>query len=227
MLLLSVMKKFVGIIFGKKVLFLLLLGREFYALKDINLEIRKSEILGIVGKNGSGKSILLKLICEIIQPSFVKVVVNEAVSALLDLSMGLNPEFCGIQNICFNGTMMGFRRKEMEEKIDDIVAFTEIENFIHQPLKTYSSGMRVRLGFTLAINMDLRILILDEVLAVGDELFKRKCFAKMEEVFNSGCIVLFVTHSINTINERSSRAILLDKGEQILEEPPKFVTMYY
>jgi lipopolysaccharide transport system ATP-binding protein len=199
----------------------------FYALKDINLEIKKGEILGIVGRNGSGKSTLLKLITGIIQPSFGGVAVSGAVSALLELSSGLNPEFTGIQNIYFSGTMMGFSRKEMEEKTEDIVSFADIGDFIHQPLKTYSSGMKARLGFALAINMEPEILILDEVLAVGDELFKRKCYAKMEEFFKSGCSVLYVSHSLNTVNELCSRAILLDYGELILEGPPKFVTTYY
>lgn len=201
--------------------------RKFYALSDINLEIKKREVLGIVGKNGSGKSTLLKLISGIIQPSSGKIEVKGKVSALLELGSGLNPEFTGMQNIYFSGTMMGFSRKEMEEKIEDIVSFADIGNFIHQPLKTYSSGMKARLGFALTINMEPEILILDEVLAVGDELFKRKCYAKMEEFFKSGCSVIYVSHSINTVNEICSRAIFLDKGELILEGPPKFVTMHY
>jgi lipopolysaccharide transport system ATP-binding protein len=201
--------------------------RQFFALKDINLEVKKGEILGIVGRNGSGKSTLLKLISAIIQPSSGKVIVNGAISALLELGAELNPEFTGIQNIYFSGTMMGFSRKEIKEKVDDIVAFADIGDFIYQSLKTYSSGMKARLGFALAINMEPDILILDEVLAVGDELFKRKCYAKMEEYFKSERTILFVTHSVNVINEICSRAILLDKGEQILEGVPKFVTSHY
>ncbi len=201
--------------------------KKFYALQNINLEIKRGEIFGIVGKNGSGKSTLLKLICEIIQPSSGKVVVNGAVSALLDLSVGLNPEFTGIQNIYFSGTMMGFSRKEMEGKIDDIVDFAEIGDFIHQPLKTYSSGMKARLGFALAINMDPDILILDEVLSVGDELFRRKCYAKMEEFFKSGSTVLYVSHSVSSVNQMCSRAILLDRGELILDGSAVLVTRYY
>jgi lipopolysaccharide transport system ATP-binding protein len=203
------------------------LHKKFYALQNINLEIKRGEILGIVGKNGSGKSTLLKLICEIIQPSSGKLIVNGAVSALLDLSVGLNPEFTGMQNIYFSGTMMGFSRKEMEKKIDGIVDFADIGDFIHQPLKTYSSGMKARLGFALAINMEPEILVLDEVLAVGDELFRRKCYAKMEEFLKSDCTILFVSHSVGAVNEICRRAILLDQGEQILEGPTKFVTMHY
>jgi lipopolysaccharide transport system ATP-binding protein len=183
--------------------------------------------LGIVGRNGSGKSTLLKLISGIIQPGSGKITVNGAVSALLELGSGLNPEFTGMQNIYFGGTMMGFSRKEMEEKIGEIVEFADIGEFIRQPLKTYSSGMKARLGFALASNMNPEILILDEVLSVGDELFRRKCFAKMEELFKSGCTVLYVSHSANTIIEICSRAILLDKGKLMLNGPPKMVTMYY
>ena len=207
--------------FGKKY------HKKFYALKKINLQVKKGEILGIIGRNGSGKSTLLKLISGVIQPGSGKVVVNGAISALLELGTGLNPEFNGIQNIYFSGTMMGFSREEMKNKIDDIVSFADIGDFIHQPLLTYSSGMKARLGFALAINMEPRILILDEVLSVGDELFKRKCYVKMEEFFESGCTVLYVSHSMNTINEICSRAILMENGELLLEGPAKLVTTYY
>jgi lipopolysaccharide transport system ATP-binding protein len=201
--------------------------KEFYALNKINLEIKKGEILGIVGRNGSGKSTLLKLVSGVIQPSSGIVNVDGKVSALLELGSGLHPNFTGIQNIYFSGTMMGFSREEMEEKIDEIVAFADIGDFINQPLKTYSSGMKARLGFALAVNMEPKILVLDEVLAVGDDLFRRKCFSKMNEFFNSGCSVLFVSHSMGAMNEICSRAIFLDKGEQLLEGPTKFVTMHY
>ncbi|NIM10843.1 MAG: ATP-binding cassette domain-containing protein [Candidatus Aminicenantes bacterium] len=196
-------------------------------MNNINLEVRKGEIIGIVGRNGSGKSTLLKIISGVIQPSSGKVEVRGNVSALLDLGAGFNPDFTGIQNIYFSGTMMGFSRQEMKEKMDDIVTFADIGDFIHQPLKTYSSGMKARLGFALAINMDPEILIVDEVLAVGDDLFRRKCYAKMEEFFNSPCTVFFVSHSINTINEICSRAILIDRGELIIKGPPKLVTIHY
>jgi lipopolysaccharide transport system ATP-binding protein len=207
--------------FGKKY------HHKFYALNKINLEVKKGEILGIVGRNGSGKSTLLKIIAGVLQASNGKAIINGAISTLLELGAGLNPEFTGIENIYFYGTMLGFSRQEMKERIDDIVAFSDIGEFIHQPLKTYSSGMRARLGFALAINMEPDILILDEVLAVGDELFKRKCYAKMEEFFKSGCTILFVSHSVNTINENCTRAIFLDQGEKILEGPPKLVTAHY
>ncbi len=207
--------------FGKR------LHREFYALKNIDLEVKKGEILGIVGRNGAGKSTLLKLISGVIQPSSGTIQVNGNVSALLELGAGFNPEFTGIQNIHFSGIMMGFSRQEMKGKINYIIDFAEIGDYIHQPLKTYSSGMKARLGFALAINMDPEILILDEVMSVGDELFRRKCYAKMEEFFISGCTILYVSHSLNSINEICSRVLFLDKGEQILEGLPKLVTMYY
>lgn len=207
--------------FGKK------RHREFYALRNINLEIKKGEILGVVGRNGSGKSTLLKIISGVIQPNSGKVIVNGDVSALLELGSGLNPDFDGIQNIYFGGIMMGFTREEMKAKMDDIIAFADIGDFIHQPLKTYSSGMKARLGFSLAISIKPKILVVDEVLSVGDDLFKRKCFAKIEELFKSGCTVFFVSHSIANVVEICTRAILMDKGELILDGPAPFITRYY
>jgi lipopolysaccharide transport system ATP-binding protein len=207
--------------FGKKYY------KKFYALNNINLEIKKGEIFGMVGMNGSGKSTLLKLIYGAIQPSSGKIRVNGNVSALLDLNFGFNPDFTGIQNIYFSGTLMGFTRQEMAEKLEDILSFAEIGNFAYQPLKIYSSGMKARLAFATAINMNPEILILDEVLSVGDELFRRKCYAKMQEFFESECTVLYVSHSLNTVNEICSRVVFIDKGELILEGPPKFVTSHY
>lgn len=201
--------------------------RQFYALKNVNLQIRKGEILGIIGRNGAGKSTLLKIITGILSPSIGYISVDGNISALLELGTGFNPELPGIENIYLNGTIKGFTRKEMSAKIDDILSFAEIGDFINQPLKTYSSGMKARLGFALAINMDPEILILDEVLSVGDELFKRKCYAKMEEFFESGCTVLYVSHSVTSVNQICTKAIFIDNGELILSGPPKFVTMYY
>ncbi len=207
--------------FGEK------LHREFYALKNINLEVKKGEILGIVGRNGSGKSTLLKIISGVVQPNSGRVIVNGEVSALLELGTGMNPDFDGIQNIYFGGIMMGFSREEMKRRIDDIIAFADIGDFIHQPLKTYSSGMKARLGFALAVNISPEILVVDEVLSVGDDLFKRKCYAKIEELFKADCTVFFVSHSQSNINEICTRAILIDRGELILEGSPKLVTTHY
>ena len=201
--------------------------KEFYALSDINLEVKKGEILGIVGKNGSGKSTLLKIISNILTPSSGSVEVKGKVVPLLELGAGFNPEFTGMENIYFYCSLLGYTRKQTEELVPDIIEFAEIEDFINQPIKTYSSGMKARLGFAVSVNVDPDILILDEVLAVGDELFRRKCFAKMEEFFKGGKTVLFVSHSANSINELCTRAILLDRGECILDGPAKMVTMYY
>jgi len=148
--------------------------RKFYATSDISLEVKKGEILGIVGKNGSGKSTLLKLISSVLTPDKGSIKINGKVSALLELGSGFNPEFTGMQNIYFYGTILGFSKKEMETKIKDIISFADIGDFINQPLKTYSSGMKARLGFSVAIHIEPEILILDEVLSVGDIHFKRK-----------------------------------------------------
>lgn len=201
--------------------------RNFYAVKNIGLKVKRGEILGIVGRNGAGKSTLLGIITGILTPTTGNCIVNGRISALLELGSGFNPELTGIENIYLNGTIKGYTKKEMDEKLDEILSFAEIGDFINQPIKTYSSGMKARLGFAVAVNIDPEVLILDEVLSVGDELFRRKCHAKMEELFKSGCTVLYVSHSLNTVNDICSRAILLDKGELILEGPPKFVTMYY
>lgn len=201
--------------------------REFYALGGIDLEVKKGEILGIVGRNGSGKSTLLKVLSGVIPANSGQVEVNGRVSAMLELGSGLDPNLDGIQNIYFGGIMMGFSREAMKKRLDEIISFADIGDFIHQPMRTYSSGMRARLGFALAVNVSPDILIIDEVLSVGDELFKRKCYAKMESIMAAGCTVIYVSHNINTINELCQRAILLDQGELLLSGPPKVVTMHY
>ncbi len=201
--------------------------REFYALRDIDLDVKGGEILGIVGRNGAGKSTLLKILSGVIPANAGRVEINGRVSALLELGSGLNPNLDGIQNIFFGGIMMGFSREEMKRRLDDIVAFAGIGEFIRQPMRTYSTGMRARLGFALAVNVSPDILIVDEVLAVGDELFRRKCYAKMESIMAAGCTVLLVSHNSNTINEFCHRAILLDGGELLLDGPPKTVSMNY
>ena len=201
--------------------------KKFYATKNLNLEIKKGEILGIVGKNGSGKSTLLKLITGVLVPDEGTVKINGKISALLELGSGFNPEFTGMQNIFFYGTILGFSKKEMESKIDDILAFADIGEFIDQPLKTYSSGMKSRLGFAVAVHIDPEILILDEVLAVGDVLFKRKCYAKMEEFFKGGKTIIYVSHDANSVNELCTRAVFLDAGTIILDSDAKTVTSYY
>ena len=201
--------------------------KKFYATKNLNLEIKKSEILGIVGKNGSGKSTLLKLITGVLKPDEGSVKVNGKISALLELGSGFNPEFTGMQNIFFYGTILGFTKEEMKEKLNDILAFADIGDFINQPLKTYSSGMKSRLGFAVAVHIDPEILILDEVLAVGDVLFRRKCYAKMEEFFKGGKTIIYVSHDANSVKELCSRAIFLESGNIILDADAKTVSTYY
>ncbi len=201
--------------------------KKFYATQNLSLEIKKGEILGIVGKNGSGKSTLLKLITGVLHPDEGSVQVNGKISALLELGSGFNPEFTGLQNIYFYGTILGFSKTEMDEKLDDIIAFADIGDFLYQPIKTYSSGMKSRLGFAVAVHIDPEILILDEVLAVGDILFKRKCYTKMEEFFKGGKTIIYVSHDANSIRELCTKAIFLYEGNIILDSSPKIVTQLY
>jgi len=199
----------------------------FYALKDVNIGVPQGEILGIIGRNGAGKSTLLKILAGVLTPSSGRLAISGRVSALLELGTGFNPELTGIENIYLNGAIMGYSRSDMDARLNEILAFADIGGFIHQPMRTYSSGMKARLGFAVAINIDADILILDEVLAVGDVLFKRKCYAKMEELFQKGMTILFASHSIGNIIEFCNRVILLEDGELLLDGPPKLVTMYY
>ena len=200
---------------------------EFYALRDISLKVGKGEVLGVVGKNGSGKSTLLKLICRVLTPSSGRVECAGKISALLELGSGFNPDFTGLQNIYFYATIVGLSRKEIDERLEQIIAFADIGEFIHQPLRTYSSGMRARLGFAVAVHIEPEVLILDEVLAVGDELFRRKCHAKMEEFFKGGKTIIYVSHDANSINQLCTRAVFLHEGKIVLDGPPAMVTKYY
>lgn len=201
--------------------------KPFYALKDINLEIKRGEILGIVGVNGSGKSTLLKLISGIIPATKGSVNVKGRVVPLLELGAGFNPEFTGLENIYFYNSIHGYTRKQTDAILSEILDFAEIGEFIHQPVKTYSSGMKARLAFAVSVNIDPDILILDEVLSVGDELFRRKCYARMEQFFKGGKTILFVSHSVQAINQLCTRSVLLSGGELILEGPTKLVTAQY
>ncbi|HOW82880.1 MAG TPA: ABC transporter ATP-binding protein [Spirochaetota bacterium] len=201
--------------------------KDFYALKNISLDVHSGEILGIVGKNGSGKSTLLEVVSGVLTPTRGDVRTEGNIVALLELGSGFNPEFTGLDNIYFYSALLGYRRKEIDDVIGDIIEFSELGDFIDQPLKTYSSGMKARLAFSVSVNVDPDILILDEVLSVGDELFRRKCYARMEQFFSSGKTILFVSHSAHTINEICTRAILLDRGEIIFEGPTKLVTALY
>lgn len=201
--------------------------KEFYALNDINLQVKKGEVLGIVGMNGSGKSTLLKIIAGIIQPTSGSVKVKGNVVPLLELGAGFNPEFTGLENIYFYNSILGFSRKETEALVPKILEFAEIGEFIHQPIKTYSSGMRARLSFAVSVNINPDILIIDEILSVGDDLFRRKSFARIEEFFKAGKTVLFVSHSEGNVNQLCSRAIMLHQGKVVLRGMTKIVTMNY
>ena len=198
-----------------------------WIFRKVNLQFEQQDTIAVTGPNGSGKSTLLKLISGILSPSRGEVIVNGKISALLELGSGFNPEFTGLQNIFFYGTILGLSKKEMEKKIGDIVAFADIGEYINQPLKNYSSGMKSRLGFAVAVHVDPEILILDEVLAVGDIFFRRKCYAKMEEFFKGGKTVIYVSHDINTIIELCSRAILLESGKVLLDHDARTVTTYH
>lgn len=199
----------------------------FRALHDVSFTVEKGETVGIVGRNGAGKSTLLQIICSTLFPSKGSVVINGRIAALLELGAGFNLDYTGLENVYLNAALMGISRDEINNKLDDILQFADIGEFIHQPIKTYSSGMIVRLAFAVAINVEPDILVVDEALAVGDELFQRKCFAKIEEIKARGATILFVSHSGATIVGLCDRAILIDGGELLLSgEPKKIVGLY-
>ncbi len=158
--------------------------QDFYALKDVSFEVKKGDTIGIIGQNGSGKSTLLKILSNVLTPTSGDIKVKGRVSSLLELGSGFNPELTGIENVYFNGTLLGFTRQEMDTKLDDILSFADIGEFVRQPVKTYSSGMQVRLAFAVAINVNPEVLIVDEALAVGDIRFQQKCFRKIDEIRN-------------------------------------------
>lgn len=200
---------------------------EFWALKNINIEIKKGETVGIVGRNGSGKSTLLQLICGTLTPTSGEVILVGRVAALLELGSGFDPEFTGKENVYLNGTLLGLSKAEIDKKYNEILDFADIGEFINQPLKTYSSGMAIRLAFAVAINVEPDVLVVDEALSVGDELFQRKCFSKIEEIKNKGATILFVSHSGGTVVDLCDRAILIDAGEKLLVDDPKKIVAAY
>jgi lipopolysaccharide transport system ATP-binding protein len=200
---------------------------EFWALRDINLEIPRGQTVGIIGRNGSGKSTLLQIIAGTLTPTTGQLQVNGRVSALLELGSGFNPEFTGRQNVFFNGRILGLSQEEIESRFDEIAAFADIGDFIDQPVKTYSSGMFVRLAFAVAVNVDPTILIVDEALAVGDIYFQQKCFEKIRQLKESGNTLLFVSHDASAIYKLCSRAILLEHGQLTLDSRPRQVLDLY
>lgn len=201
--------------------------KDFHALNNVNFEIKKGESVGIIGKNGAGKSTLLKIITGVLTPSNGQVNVNGRISSLLELGAGFNPEYTGLENIYLQGTLIGFTHEEMESKINEILAFADIGEFIHQHVKMYSSGMFARLAFAVAISVDPEILIVDEALSVGDSAFQRKCFSRMEEIRKKGTTIVFVSHSEGQIVELCSRAIFVHAGQIVLDGNPKIVTGLY
>lgn len=189
--------------------------REFWALKDVSFEVKKGETVGIIGRNGSGKSTLLQMICGTLNPTSGSIQTNGRIAALLELGSGFNPEFTGRENVYMNAAVLGLCKDEIDARFDDIAAFADIGDFIEQPTKTYSSGMLVRLAFAVAINSTPEILIIDEALSVGDELFQRKCFSRIEVIRANGATILFVSHSGGQIVELCDRAMLMDAGEKL------------
>lgn len=208
-------------LFGKKY------HTDFHAVKDLSFEVKKGETVGIIGRNGCGKSTLLKMITNVLTPSSGRVIVHGHISAILELGAGFNPEMSGLENIYLNASINGLSKEQTDKKIDEIEKFSELGEFLHQPIKTYSSGMNARLAFAVAINVAPDILIVDEALSVGDAAFQRKCFSKMEEIRANGATVLFVSHSEGSIVSLCNRAIWLSNGEQVLDGVPKLVTGLY
>jgi lipopolysaccharide transport system ATP-binding protein len=202
-------------------------GEPFWALKNISLDIPKGQTWGIVGRNGSGKSTLLQIIAGTLEPTEGEVQVYGRVAALLELGSGFHPEFTGRENVFFQGQLQGCSRAQILDRIDQIVDFASIGDFLDQPVKTYSSGMMLRLAFAVTITLDPDILIVDEALAVGDEAFQRKCFGRIRALRDAGCTVLFVSHSGQHIIELCDRALLLDAGEPLLIANPKQVISWY
>ncbi len=201
--------------------------KEHYALKNVSFEIKKGETIGIIGVNGAGKSTLLKIITGVLNPSSGNVYVNGKISALLELGAGFNPEYTGLENIYLNGTMMGFSKSEIDERLDSILKFADIGDFVHQPVKTYSSGMFVRLAFAVAINIDPEILIVDEALSVGDVFFQAKCYKKFDEFKKMGKTILLVSHSLNSILKYCDKVVLLNHGEKLSEgKAPEMIDIY-
>lgn len=186
---------------------------DFFALKDIAFSIGKGETFGIIGSNGSGKSTILKIMTGILTPTSGRVTTSGRISALLELGAGFNPEYTGLENIYLNGTIMGFSKDEMDARMEQIIQFADIGNFIHQPVKTYSSGMFVRLAFAVAINVDPDILIIDEALSVGDVRFQQKCYRKIEDFRLAGKTVVFVSHDLATVVKFCDRVIWINNGE--------------
>ncbi len=200
---------------------------EFFALNNVSFGIEEGDRLGIIGRNGAGKSTLLKILSRITEPTSGRVTINGRVASLLEVGTGFHPELSGRENIFLNGSILGMNKKEIQSKFDEIVAFAEIERFLDTPVKRYSSGMYVRLAFAVAAHLEPEILIVDEVLAVGDSVFQKKCIDRMMAFGREGRTILFVSHNISTVEALCSKAILLDKGTLVAEGDVKSITELY
>jgi ABC-type polysaccharide/polyol phosphate transport system ATPase subunit len=212
----------------EKVLFFRRRGyEEFWALKDIDVKVSEGDTLGLIGANGSGKSTLLKCITKILYPTKGRITTNGSIAALLELGAGFQADLTGRENVYLNASILGFSKKEVDKRFDDIVAFAELERFIDNHVRNYSSGMYVRLGFAVAINVDPDILIIDEVLAVGDEAFQRKCLERIGEIQESGKTIIFVTHNVEVTHEICNRVIMLDQGNIVKDGSPREVVPFY
>ena len=201
--------------------------REHYALNELSFDVERGETVGIIGTNGAGKSTILKIITGVLNPTSGDVEIDGRISALLELGAGFNQEYTGIENVYLNGTMMGYTREEIDQKMDDILKFADIGDFVYQPVKTYSSGMFVRLAFAVAINIDPEILIVDEALSVGDVFFQNKCYKKFDDFKKLGKTILFVSHDLGSISKYCDRVVLLDHGKKLAEGSPKDMINIY
>ena len=198
-----------------------------HVLKDINLEIKKGESVALIGTNGSGKSTLLKLMTKIIYPNKGKIITKGKLTSLLELGAGFHDDFTGRENIYFNASIFGLTRKEIDDRIDDIIKFSELEEFIDNPVRTYSSGMYMRLAFSVAINVQAEILLIDEILAVGDKHFQDKCFKKLMELKESGKTIVIVTHDMEKVKQFCDRAVWIYEGEIRMDGPVDKVLKEY
>jgi len=201
--------------------------REVWALRNVSFEIRRGETVGVIGRNGSGKSTLLQLICGTLRPSEGALNVKGRISALLELGAGFNPDFSGRENVFLNGAILGLSQAEIERRLPEIEAFADIGDFIDSPVKTYSSGMFVRLAFAVQVCVDPEILIVDEALAVGDIFFRQKCYERLGELRRRGCTILLVTHGMGDVEQYCSRGIVLSTGKAVFDGPATDAVKHY
>lgn len=204
-----------------------LMFQEFIALKDINLQVKKGESWGLVGTNGAGKSTLLKVISRILKPYKGTVDVKGSVAALIELGAGIDPNMTARENIFLNGTLLGYKKEFIQEKFDEIVEFSELQEFLDSPVKNFSSGMKARLGFSIATSVQPDILIADEILSVGDVRFKKKCSERMQKMLSNGTTLLYVSHNMKSIENLCDKALWLDHGVPVMQGPAKEVCAAY